>query len=255
MTVVTSRLPSELTRLPHVVVDHRLQDHGVPASLVHVVARVLPRRSDGNVSPAYGPRTLRVAPVLEGGHGIVQSLSARKRHKVLVQLLQDGGGDLAHDPKYGSDSHPEHHGDGPVLPGPGEPPQCDGQPAARLDGNPTVRPSPFDGRSDLFEQVVERRACHAKLRFPLLIVERFGRRPKVVSGAPVADPDRSAGGGDEAQDSAEGGQHERLPPPQILPPPPVPLYHLPPSPPLQQGRLESVQLKHLVPEHRRHIQA
>lgn len=233
LTVVPNRLPSELSRLPQVVVDHCLQDDGVPASFVHVVVWVLPRRSDGDVSPAYGPPTLRVATVLEGGHGIVQPLSARKRHEALVQPLQDGGGDLAHDHKHCSNSHPEHHGDSPVLPGPGEPPQCDGQPAARLDGDPVVCPAPFDGRFDLFEQTVERRACHAKLRLPLLIVERFGRSPQVLSGAPVANPDRPVGGGGEAQDSSERGQHERPPPPQIVPPPPVPLNHLSHSPPPQ----------------------
>lgn len=207
------------------------------------------------MGPADAPCTLRVAAVLEGCDSVVQPLSARERHEAVIQSLYYGGGDLANDDTHRGDPHPEHLGDGAVLARPGEPPQRNGQSAARLDGDAVVRPAAFNGRTEHFDQVVERRSGYAKLRLPLLVVEGFSSGPKVVSGAPVSNPHRPVGGGDETEHRSNGGQHEGSPPPQIQPPPPVPLHLLPLPPPHQEGGLEPVQLQNLVPEHRRNVQA
>lgn len=125
------------------------------------------------MSLAYGPRTLRVASVLEGSHDVVQPLSARKRHVSMMQPLQDGGGDLTHNHTHGSDPYPEHHRDRPIISGPCEPQQGDCQPATGLDWHPVVRPASFNGWSNLFEHVVEGVCGDPKLRFPLILVEEF----------------------------------------------------------------------------------
>lgn len=126
------------------MVDHRLQDEGVPASLVDEVVRVVPGRGDGDVGPADDPGTLRVAAVLEGSDGVVQPVSTWQRHVARVEPLHNGRGDLTHDDAHGGDAHAEQVGDGAVLPGPGVPPQGDGQSAARLDGDPVVGSPTFD---------------------------------------------------------------------------------------------------------------
>lgn len=149
---------------PGLVLDHRLQDDGVPASPARVVVGPAPRengRGDGDMGCANRPGTPRGASLLESGHDLLQPLPACKRHRPLVEPLQDGGSDLADDATL-------------FLPsGSGEPPQGDRQPALRLDWDAKVGPASLDGRFDPLEQAVKSGPGHAKLRFPLILIEQF----------------------------------------------------------------------------------